>query len=310
MQTSQANAARKQPAPLPTASDVLDFYRQASELTSAGSLISLFDPLPADAASLGRIVQGLVLHKYVASAYGVELPDDRDDEAHIRHVEEMLDCILAHDNRSLAVARAPENRLAGVCGHFTALLVGMLRAKGIPARERAGFGGYFNAPYYEEHVLCEYWNKAESRWVLLDTQFDEAWKALLRIEYDVFDVPRDQFLTASDAWTLCRTGRADPNLFGIFNGNKRGYWFIAAELVRDIAALNKMEVLVWDVWGAMPKPDSTLDDERLAFFDHLAELTRDPDASFADIRAIYRCNEQVRVPPMVFNAIRNRPETI
>lgn len=80
--------------------------------------------------------------------------------------------------------------------------------------------------------------------------------------------------------------------------------------MRDIAALNKMEVLVWDVWGTMPKPNTELDDEQIAFFDHLAELTRDPDASFSDLRAIYRNNDRVRVPPMVFNVVRNRPETI
>jgi hypothetical protein len=310
MQTIKATAARKQPAASRVSSDILDFYRQTSDLTSAGSLARLYAPLPADAEGLARIVQGLVLHKYMASAYGIEVPAARDDEAHIRHVEEMLDIILEHDTSPLQVARIPEKRLAGVCGHFTALLVSMLRSKGIPARERAGFGAYFNAPHFEEHVLCEYWNDAENRWVLLDTQFDDIWRAALKPRHDAFDVPRDQFLTASAAWTLCRTGRSDPKLFGIFNGNKRGLWFIAAELVRDVAALNKMEVLVWDVWGTMPKPDSELDDEQIAFFDHLADLTRDPDASFCDLRAIYRNNDRVRVPPTVFNVIRNRPENI
>jgi hypothetical protein len=309
MQTATLTTIRRQ-LPHMATPDILAFYRQPSALTSPGALAPLFEPLPTNAASLARIVQGLVLHKYVASAYGVELTTDRDDEAHIRHVEEMLDCILDHDPRPLTALREPDKRLTGTCGHFTALLIGMLRAKGIPARERAGFGGYFNAPYFEEHVLCEYWNTAQKCWVLLDTQFDDAWKGLLKIEYDVFDVPRDQFLTASDAWTRCRSGQSDPNLFGIFDGDRRGLWFIASELIRDIAALNKMEVLVWDIWGAMPRASSALDDEQLAFFDHLAELTRDPDASFADIQAIYRCNERVRVPPMVFNAIRNRPETI
>ncbi len=104
------------------------------------------------------------------------------------------------------------------------------------------------------------------RWVLLDTQFDETWRAQLKIDHDAFDVPRDRFLTASDAWTLCRSGKADPDLFGIFQGNKRGLWFVAAELIRDVAALNKMEVLVWDVWGAMPKPDTQLDAKQLEIF--------------------------------------------
>ena len=190
------------------------------------------------------------------------------------------------------------------------MLVAMLRAKGIPARERAGFGAYFNAPYFEEHVLCEYWNADDNRWMLLDTQFDETWRAQLKIDHDVFDVPRDRFLTASDAWTLCRSGKADPNLFGIFNGNLRGLWFIAAELIRDVAALNKTEVLVWDVWGAMPQPNTKLDSRQLKYFDQLAALTRDPDASFDDLMALYRYDQGVQVPAVVFNVITNRPETV
>lgn len=310
MASHTAMSAQQRSAGDPASQSLLDFYRQPSEFTSAGHHAALFDNLPNDAESLGRIVQGLVLHKYMASAYGVDVPAAREAESHLRRAEQMLDRIIALDSRALLSARAPAQRLFGVCGHFTVLLVAMLRAKGTPARARAGFGAYFNAPYFEEHVLCEYWSADEARWMLLDTQFDEVWKKELKIAHDPFDVPRDLFLTASDAWTLCRTGKADPNLFGIFNGNLRGLWFVAAELIRDIAALNKAEVLVWDVWGAMPKPDTQLDAEQLAFFDHLATLTRYPDAEFSELRALYRNNERVRLPAVVFNAVRNRPETV
>ncbi|HEV7801650.1 MAG TPA: transglutaminase-like domain-containing protein [Burkholderiales bacterium] len=290
--------------------EVLKFYAEPSALTSPGRYAAAFDALPDDPVALARVVQGLVLHKYMAHAYGVNVPRPREVESHTRRVESLLDQILAHDDRPLSALRAPEKRLFGVCGHFTVMLVAMLRAKGIPARERAGFGAYFNAPYFEEHVLCEYWNADDKRWVLLDTQFDETWHAQLKIDHDAFDVPRDRFLTAGLAWSRCRSGQADANRFGIFQGNKRGLWFVAAELIRDVAALNKMEVLVWDVWGAMPKPDARFDAAQLQYFDQLAALTRDPDASFDDLMALYRYDQGVQVPPVVFNVITNRPETV
>jgi hypothetical protein len=290
--------------------DVLKFYAEPSALTSPGRHAKAFEALPNDPIALARIVQGVILHKYMAQAYGVTVPPARDNEAHTRRVESMLEQILALDDRPLPALRAPEKRLFGVCGQFTSLLVAMLRAKGIPARERAGFGAYFNPPYFEEHVVCEYWNADDGRWVLLDTQFDETWRAQLKIQHDPFDVPRDRFLTAGDAWDLCRSGKADAKLFGIFQGDKRGFWFLAAELIRDVAALNKMEVLVWDVWGAMPQPDATLDAAQRRYFDQLAALTRDPDASFDDLLALYRYDQGVQVPPVVFNVITNHPEAV
>jgi hypothetical protein len=297
------------PPPVPSP-DVLRFYAEAGTLTSPGRHAEAFAALPDDPTALARIVQGLVLHKYMAHAYGVQVSPAREDEAHTRKVETMLDQILAHDGRALSALRAPDKRLLGVCGHFTVMLVAMLRAKGIPARERAGFGAYFNAPYYEEHVLCEYWNADDKRWVLLDTQFDEVWRKQLKIGHDAFDVPRDRFLTASDAWTRSRSGEIDPNLFGIFHDSKRGRWFIAAELIRDVAALNKMEVLVWDIWGAMPQPNTRLNARQLRYFDQLAELTRDPDEAFDDLMALYRYDKGAQVPPVVFNVITNRTESV
>ena len=124
------------------------------------------------------------------------------------------------------------------------------------------------------------------------------------------DVPREKFLVAGDAWRLCRDGDADPAKFGLSLLNEAGYWWIAANLVRDVAALNNMEMLPWDVWGAMPAPDEIIGDERYALFDRLAGLTRVPDATFADLTAAYTQDTRLRVPATVYNAVLNRPEPV
>jgi hypothetical protein len=100
---------------------------------------------------------------------------------------------------------------------------------------------------------------------------------------------------------------ADPAKFGLSVLNEAGYWWIAANMVRDLAALNNMEMLPWDVWGAMPKPDDHVDDE---FFDRLAELTTDPAATFADLTAAYASDDRLRVPPVVRNAVLNRHDPV
>jgi hypothetical protein len=287
---------------------LLDFYERPGAMTSAGRFSSLMDQLPSDVPALARVVQGLALHEFASDWYGVSIPEERRSESHIRSAERMLERILTLDGRPLMVARPPEKRLVGVCHHFMVLLLTMLRAKGIPVRGRRGFGSYFNPGYFEDHVVCEYWSAADGRWILVDPQFDEVWRAKLHIEHDVLDVPRDRFLIAHDAWKQCREDRADPMRFGIVKGDLRGLWFVADTLVHDVANLSKMEMLQWDVWGAMPRPGERLDEQQLAFFDRLAALTRAPDDSFDELRDLYQADERLRVPATVFNALLNRPE--
>lgn len=117
-------------------------------------------------------------------------------------------------------------------------------------------------------------------------------------------------MIAGDAWAQGRAGEVDPAKFGLSFVPEGGLWFIAGNLMRDVAALNNMEMLPWDDWGAMPGPDGLLTDDLLAFFDRLAALTRVPDASFAELRALYEEDERLRVPATVFNAALNRSEAI
>ena len=288
---------------------VLDYYSTPGPMTAAGKYSDALAALTTDAGELAHLVQGLLIHEYMAGAYGIKVPAERKSESHLRPAEKMIERILEIDPRDLTTARPPEKRLVGVCDHFTRLLVAMLRTKGIPSRGRYGFGSYFNQGYFEDHSLCEYWDSEEKRWLLVDPQFDEVWLSNLKIDHDPLDVPRDRFLVAGAAWTEYRAGRADPSKFGIFHGDMRGLWFIAGALVRDLAALNKMEMLQWDVWGAMPRPGEVLDDGQLGFFDELAGMTGVPDAGFQELRRRYEGDQKLVVPGVVFNAMLNRPES-
>ena len=143
----------------------------------------------------------------------------------------MLDRLLSIDERPLSVARPVDARLVGVCRHFTVLLVAMLRAQGVPARARCGFGAYFNPGHFEDHWVCEYWNAMDGRWILVDAQIDDVQRAKVQPDFDLLDVPRDRFVIAGDAWARCRVGDADPSTFGIFD--MRGLWFIAGNVLRE-----------------------------------------------------------------------------
>lgn len=294
-----------------TPPQILDYYSCPTAMTSVGKYAAWFDELPCDVGELTRIIQGIVIYEYVASDfYGFTIPDERQYETHIRPVEQMLDCLTALNAQPLSIARPVNQRLIGICHHFALLLVAMLRAKGILARYRCGFGSYFNPPYFEEHVVCEYWNAAQASWAIVDPQFDAVWREKLKIDHDILNVPRNRFIIAGDAWTQCRAAVSDPSKFGIFKGELRGLWFIAGEIIRDLAALNKMEMLPWDIWGAIPRSNEPFSDEQLMFFDRIAALTRSPDTSFSELLSLYEKDDRVRVPTTVFNGVLNTLETL
>ena len=115
---------------------------------------------------------------------------------------------------------------------------------------------------------------------------------------------------AGDAWRMCREGRAEPDSFGLKLMNEGGAWWIAANLLRDVAALANMEMLPWDIWGAMPAPDETIGEDLIALFDRLATLTHDPDALAAELAAAYAGDPRVYVPATVYNAILDRTEPV
>jgi hypothetical protein len=169
----------------------------------------------------------------------------------------------------------------------------MLQSKGIPARPRCGFGAYFLPNHYEDHWVCEYWNEAEKRWLLVDAQLDELQRSVLEISFNTLDVPRDQFIAGGAAWRMCRNGDANPDQFGIFD--MHGVDFVKGDFIRDVASLNKTELLPWDCWGMILMDYVTLPPEDLSMLDRLADLTYGDVPDFDRVRQLYESDPRLRV---------------
>jgi hypothetical protein len=289
-----------------------EYYTGEAPMASAGAHAPELCALPKDLAVQCQVVQGILVHRDMAPwLYNLKLTDQQRDDANIRQTAAMLDRIHELDDRPLAIARDPAHRLPAVCRHFSAMLCSILHAQGIPARARCGFGAYFNAGKFEDHWVCEYWNTKESRWILVDAQMDAIQRKALNLEFDPLDVPRDAFIIAGDAWRQCRRGDADPRNFGLsMIPGLQGLWFIAGNVVRDFAALNRVETLPWDVWGLMQMSDDALSDEKKARLDKVAALTLAGEEAFPEIRKLYESDNGLRVPQKVFNLDRKVQEPL
>jgi hypothetical protein len=238
------------------------------------------------------VVQGLVLHAYWTTRYGVTLPEERKAEPNLRRLDRQVARLLEIDSSPLDVARPPERRLVGTCRDFTTFAVALLRARGVPARARCGFGTYFRSGRFEDHWVCEFWDAGAGSWKLADAQLDNLQREALKIDFDPLDVPRDRFLTGGAAWTACREARADPMTFGIHD--MRGLWFVRGDLVRDFLALNKVDILPWDHgWGHLGEEDPGT----YPLMDRIARLCGEPDGSLDEIRALYAADPGFAPPP-------------
>jgi hypothetical protein len=294
--------------------DDLEFFASQSRLSDPGSQAYLFDDLPASLPELVEVVQGLMVHVFWAKRLGLNLSLERQAEVQLRTIEKRLTRTLELDPRPQRVARplrearTLETKIVGNCRDFTLLLVAMLRHKGIAARARCGFGAYFMPNHYEDHWVAEYWNAAESRWVLVDAQLDEFQCKTLHISFDPLDVPRDQFIVGGLAWQMCRSGGADPERFGIFD--MHGLWFVRGDFVRDVAALNKVELLPWDCWGLINGDDASLAPGDWALLDRLAELTRGDVPDFNAVHALYESSPGLKVGKTFISWVDGKKVTV
>ena len=310
--------------------DILDYYRVPGPVTSLEAHKEFTDTLPRDPTALYQVAQGLIMHDLWVQSYGVEYDKRQEYPQQTAWMADLLDHAIKLDRRNLLIPRAPEKRVIACCREFATLFCALLRACGIPARSRCGFAIYFGwGGEYEDHWVTEYWDG--TGWVLADPQLDPLQQGMIsqwvagnqalseetRLRAEAFNPRRlkpGEFVPAGKAWRLCRQGKADPMRFGIGCpirpewgiDSLYGLWFVRGQLMRDFAALNKVETvpylvrickkLDWKAWRLVGAGDSELTPEDLELLDRIAELSAESDKNHKMICTLYEDNEDVRVP--------------
>ena len=102
-----------------------EYYKGNGPMTVAGSRTSELRAMPSDIAALCQVVQGLLVHRDIASwLYSLKLTEKQRDDANIRPVAQMLARIHALDSRPLIDAREADHRMPSVCRHFSNPMIG------------------------------------------------------------------------------------------------------------------------------------------------------------------------------------------
>jgi hypothetical protein len=198
--------------------------------------------LPDDPAEICRAVHDLVIQPTDAGRLG--LPESRFATNQLRPADDIIAALLAVNPAPLTVPRSPEQRVVGTCRHFALLSCALMRHRAIEARNRCGFGTYFQPGQGRDHWITEY--RQDGRWIRIDTEI--LGSTLVKQPEDLAD---GEFLTGGEAWAAHRAGAIDASTFGVHGTENFGPAEIRGNAIRDLAALLKIETLPWDEWGRM-----------------------------------------------------------
>ena len=255
-------------------SDEIDWGSQ-SGVTDPGLAGAAIDELPAALGELREASSRLVFHYRSGGDFAENgVPAQRIGEINTRYADAMLALLLDRGEPSLGRERRPPDRLVGCCRDATVLFLALARRKGIPARARVGFAAYFHPGWLIDHVIAEVWDPAAGRWRLVDPEMRSDWAPEVNGRpVDWLDLGDDQFVTGPRAWLAARAGSVDPERVVVDPGLDipvlRGWPYLAHNVIHDLAALNKTEMLLWDAWGmqlghgpgAVPAADAAVLDE-------------------------------------------------
>jgi hypothetical protein len=279
------------------------FYAAQSRITDPGRFADRAGEIPAALSSMRASARQLVFHYRADGGFtenGIEA--DRIAEIDTRYAEDMLARIVQLADLPLTHPRTPGQRLVGCCRDFTVLFLAIARQHGIPARARVGFATYFEPGWFIDHVIAEIWDTAQQRWRMIDPELaDDHIDGSDGARVDPEDVPPSRFLTGPRAWQSCRAGTANAQQFVVDPGLDipvtRGWPYIRHNLVHDLAALAKHEMLLWDNWG-MTQIDGEPTPAQFAVLDDLAAATHSSNMPLDQIQSFYQ-REDLRVPPVI-----------
>lgn len=266
---------------------MIDYGSAGVFTTLTGSEASLFEGLPDDPVEICRPVHGLVIQP--TEAEKLDLPETRFIENQLRPVQGIVDALIALDPSPLVAPREPEHRVVGTCRHFALLACALLRRRGIESRVRCGFATYFQPGQGLDHWITEFRTADERGWIRVDAEL---------LDGEILAEPErlrpDEFMSGGEAWLAFRRGEIDPDCFGVYGSTNFGAAEIRGNAVKDLAAMNKVEMLPWDEWGQMTaayKGETGRDYD--ALLDDLAQTCSRDDP--AEVASLYT-NGDLRVP--------------
>lgn len=278
-----------------------NFYTLHSPLTAPGPWEPSLRSISPTIEQIAAASRNVNFHEVYAQETAVAAPGmaAAESDPAQRFVARILDRIFSRDSRSLEISRDKRTCFHGTCRDYAVLACSIARCLGIPARVRCGFAFYFNPSklFGDDHWVLEIWSGAEKRWILVDPEVDKNLPQHDPVTINPLDVPRSVFQVAGTAWILMRSNRAEATKYGVDSIGLAGEWFMAANVIRDLAALNKREMLPFDYWGLAAEiaEQQCVTETQRSRIDQIAGVIADECFDFSKLREIYKQSPSLQV---------------
>jgi len=279
---------------------LFDYFTHQGEFTNLGIYKDEISSINNDVHVLTQIIQGILMHDGFYKHYGL-----KHQSGLFHYMEDLLGEVKRIDSNPIIVPRSSEKQVQVCCRDYAVLLTSFLREKQIPARARCGFAHFDEKDKnWYDHWFCEYWSDKDNTWKKVDAQLNPHVRQVWNIKFDPYDAPKKLYKFSGELWIAWRENLVDASRFIIDNLN--GSWLIRANLLRDFASLNKIEIephmmrinlgLNWNSWRLLSAKDSDLSKKDWELLDKIALLTVDADKNLLEIHGLFKDNIDLQPP--------------
>jgi len=258
--------------------DILEFYSSQSPFTDPGRNVQMYEGLPASASDICKVVDGICLDFNERWKYPIQ--NERWLETNNRYVDEFLDSVRRLNKTApITEERPAEQKMMTSVSHVASMCVSMLRHVGIPARKRVGF--IKNGEEFATYEIVEYYDAADSSWKTADP-----------------NGKCDGFISAAQAFCDVRSGKEAAEKYTC--DDTYGIEVVVNNLILDLSAVNKKEMLSWDRYGWMCRPVADYSDRAWELLEEAADVLANDDRNIDRLQAVYCGEEGFMVPRIIF----------
>jgi hypothetical protein len=228
-------------------------------------------------------------------------------EVNFKTANDILNRILEKNNILNLNSNHLREKVFVNCRNAALIACSILREMKIPSRIRSGFMtyAYYPSKFKLDHVILEYWNYIENRWIKVDPLVSKKYfeKKKYPPNFNPLDLKNNEFISSYEAWNDCINNPNNTINYGsgIFK-DQRGLFIVRNKLIHDLSYLNKTEVRPYDLWGYMLLSnlfDTSVKNEQIRDLNILSKIIESND--FRLIKKAWKSNINFKIPSIILS---------